>query len=49
MLTGGLTIDGRLHCKADIEVQGNVYMTPGSQLTVRGKRTIHGSMKDLKP
>jgi len=48
VLSGGLTIDGRLHCKGDLEVNGNVYMTPGSQLTVSGKRTIHGSMKELK-
>jgi cytoskeletal protein CcmA (bactofilin family) len=47
-LSGGLTINGQLHCKGDLDVKGNVYMNPGSQLIVDGKRTIHGSMKEVK-
>lgn len=45
-LGGALTINGQLHCKKDLEVKGNVYLKPGSQLIVDGKRTIHGSLKE---
>jgi cytoskeletal protein CcmA (bactofilin family) len=48
LLSGGLTINGLLHCKGDLEVKGNVYLKPGSQLVVDGKRTIHGSLKEIK-
>jgi hypothetical protein len=46
-LSGGLTINGTLHCKGDFENKGNVYLKPGSQLIVDGKRTIHGSLKEV--
>ena len=45
-LSGGLTINGHLYCKKDFEAKGNVYLNPGSQLVVDGKRTIHGSLKE---
>jgi cytoskeletal protein CcmA (bactofilin family) len=47
-LSGALTINGQLHCKGDFEVKGNVSLKPGSNLIVDGKRTIHGSLREVK-
>jgi len=46
--SGSLTLDGRLHVKGDMTVKGNVTLQPGSELIVDGKRTIHGSLKQLE-
>jgi hypothetical protein len=48
LVTSRLTINGTLHVKGDFEAKSTVYMKPGSQLIVDGKRTIHGSLKEVK-
>ena len=42
----GLTLNGTLHVKGDMEVNGSVSMKKGSELIVDGRRTIHGSIKE---
>jgi hypothetical protein len=37
-------VNGQLHVLGDLEVNGNVTLLKNSQLTVDGKRTIHGSI-----
>lgn len=42
-----LTLNGRLYVKGDLEVNGSVKMQKGSELIVDGKRTIHGSIREI--
>lgn len=45
-MKAGLTLNGTLHVKGDMEVNGSVSMKKGSELIVDGRRTIHGSIKE---
>lgn len=45
---GGLTINGQLHVKGNFEAKRTVGLKPGSRLIVDGKRTIHGSLKEVQ-
>jgi cytoskeletal protein CcmA (bactofilin family) len=47
MAKGNLTLNGSLYVKGDLEVNGSVSMKKGSELIVDGKRTIHGSLKEI--
>ncbi len=44
---GYLNVDGRLHVKGNLTVNGNVTIAKTADFKVGGKRTIHGSLKEV--
>lgn len=45
-LSNNLKLGGNLHVLRDFEIKGNVILQKGGSLTVDGKRTIHGALKE---
>lgn len=42
-----LKLNGHLYVDGDLEVKGDLVMQKGSGVTVKGKKTIHGSVKEV--
>ena len=42
-----LKLNGHLHVDGDLEIKGDLVMQKGSVVTVKGKKTIHGSVKEV--
>lgn len=42
-----LKLKGNLHVNGDLEIKGDLIMQKGNVVTVTGKRTIHGSIKEV--
>lgn len=42
-----LTLKGNLHVNGDLEIKGDLIMQKGDVVTVAGRRTVHGSIKEV--
>jgi len=42
-----LKLNGALYIDGDLEIKGDLVMQKGSAITVKGKKTIHGSVKEV--